>query len=356
MNIENIAQEFTDFLNEWHSYSEPYDDKLDAWLHGLYAEAKSAYKRLDYKSAPYFSPSSAGKCERELYVKALRMPKDDEQVKPWQRRYTGRGTAVGDWLQREILLAERHYEKFTGKKPRFKMARTDAGQPFFEDFAHGQRFFTHDGQRFSLLGTCDGVLEYVDEETGEIKRIGIEIKSKQTSYAETGFQRMKAAKDDHVKQVTCYGLMYDLDAYLIVYVNCSVKAWFMSDEEHEKAPDFRVFGIDVTNEMKYDTLEKFAYVARCVNEGIKPALDLEKFRFNNFKRSCALSLDEEEFELLEVQVKRMMRSGLPDWKKNQFAEAVEFIREARKDYEAEQRLQIMHHDALKELMRKRGVQ
>jgi hypothetical protein len=132
--------------------------------------------------------------------------------------------------------------------------------------------------------------------------------------------------------------MYDLDAYLIVYINCSVKAWFMTDEEHAKAPDFRVFGIDVTNEMKYDILEKFAYVTRCVNEGIKPAIDLVKFRFNNFKRSCALSLDEEEFEILSAQVKRAMRSGLPDWKKHQYYDAIEFMREVRDSAEKQHKI------------------
>lgn len=259
-----------------------------------------------------------------MYVKALRMPKDDDDVKPWQRRYTARGTVIGDWLQREVLLAERHFEKYTGKQTPFTMARTETGAPFFEDFVHGQKFFEHNGQRFSILGTCDGVLL-----TADGKRIGFEIKSKQTSYAETGFQRMKAPKDDHVKQVTCYSLMYDLDAYLIVYVNCSVKAWFMTDDEFGKAPDFRVFGIDVTEEMKTEILDKFAYVTKCVAASTPPALDLEKFRFNNFKRSCALSLTNDEFAILKAQVKRALKSSLPDWKKQGYYEAFEFIREVR---------------------------
>jgi hypothetical protein len=260
------------------------------------------------------------------------MPRDEDVVKPWQRRYTARGTAVGDWLQRELLLAERHYEKFTGDKVPFKIARTDEGTPFFEDFVKTQKFIEHNGQRFSLFGTCDGVLEYVSEETGEIKRIGLEIKSKQTSYSETGYMRMKGPKADHVKQVTCYDLMYGpLDGYLIVYVNCSIKAWFMADEEHEKAPDFRVFGVDITDEMKLEILDKFAYVTKCVEEGTPPALDLETFRFNNFKRSCAKSLTDDEFELLKAQVKRLMRSGLPQWKKDSCYEAFEFIREVREN-------------------------
>ena len=328
-NINEIAQRFTDFLNTWHSYREPFDAKLDIALHEAYGKELRKYKPTDFKSAPYFSPSSAGSSDRELYVKAIKMPRDEDVVKPWQRRYTARGTAVGDWMQRELLLAERHYEKFTGDKIPFKVARTDEGTPFFEDFVKTQKFIDHNGQRFSLFGTCDGVLEYVDEETGEIKRIGLEIKSKQTSYSETGFQRMKGPKEDHVKQVTCYGLMYDIDAYLVVYVNCSIKAWFMTDDEHEKAPDFRVFGVDITDEMKSEILDKFAYVTKCVAEGTAPALDLETFRFNNFKRSCAQSLTDEEFEILKAQVKRAQRSGIPQWKKDSLYEAFEFIREVR---------------------------
>lgn len=257
------------------------------------------------------------------------MPKDDDEVKPWQRRYTARGTVIGDWLQREILLAERHFEKFTGKRPPFTIERTEDGKPFFEDFVHGQRFFDHNGQRFSILGTCDGVLEYVDAETGEIKRVGLEIKSKQQSYADTGFQRMKSPSDDHIKQVTCYSLMYDLDEYLIVYVNCSVKSWFMSDEEHAKSPDFRVFGIDVTNEMKSEILDKFSRVVKNISDGTKPMLDLDKFRFNNFKRSCAEDLSDEEVESLKGKVRQMLRSSLPDWKKQSYYDSFEFIRNVR---------------------------
>lgn len=325
INIQEIAQEFTDFLNEWHGYREPYDDQLDAWLHGEYAKIKSKRNFIDWKSV-YFSPSSANSDDRELYVKALKMQRDADDIKPWQRRWTGLGTAVGDWLQREILLAEKHFEKYTLEKPPFVIARTDEGQPFFEDFVHGQHFFEHDGERFSLVGTCDGVL--IHQASG--KRIGLEIKSKQTSYSETGFQRMKAPKDDHVAQVTCYSLMYDLDAYLIVYVNTSKKAWFMTDEEFAKSPDFRVFGVAVTDDMKRQVLDKFAGVARAVREQTPPKLNLDKFRFNNFKRACALSLTDAEVDEIKTTVKRVMKSGLPDWKKQSYYDAYQYIVEARK--------------------------
>jgi hypothetical protein len=123
--------------------------------------------------------------------------------------------------------------------------------------------------------------------------------------------------------------MYDLDAYLIVYVNCSVKAWFMTDEEFAKAPDIRVFGIDITDEMKTEILDKFASVTKAVDEKVPQPIDLDKFRFNNFKRSTALSLTDEEFDELKASVKRVLKSGLPDWKKQAQYESFEYIREVR---------------------------
>lgn len=324
ITIHDLAQEFTDFLNEWHSYREPYDDKLDAWLHEAYAKIKRKRNYIDWNTL-YFSPSSANKDDRELYVKAIGMPRDEEDLKPWQRRWTGLGTAVGDWLQREILLAERHYERYTLEKPPFVMARTAEGQPFFEDFVHGQYFFEHNGERFSIVGTCDGVL--IHQPTG--RRIGLEIKSKQTSYSETGYSRMTAPSPDHVAQVTCYSLMYDVDEYFIVYVNTSKKAWFMDDDEFQNSPDIRVFGVEITDKMKRQVLDKFAGVAKAVREQKPPRLDLEKFRFNNFKRSCALSLTDEEFAELKDFVKRALKSSIPNWKKELYYEAFTFIRNVR---------------------------
>jgi CRISPR/Cas system-associated exonuclease Cas4 (RecB family) len=323
--VQRIADDFANFLDTFHSYREPYDDHLDAWLHELYAFAKRNQPRLDYRGV-YFSPSSANSCKRELYVKALKMPRDQEDVKPWQRRWTAQGTAIGDWLQREILLAERHYERFTGEPPKFRMARTATGAPFFEDFVKTQRFFEYDGAKFSILGTCDGVLEYTSDD-GEVIRVGLEIKSKQTSYSETS--KLQKPKEDHVKQVTCYSLMYDVDYYLIVYINTSKKAWNMTDDEFAKSPDFKVFGIEITDEMKHEVLQTFAEVTNAVENNEPPALDLDKWTFNNFKTSCALSLTEAEFTELEAKVKRVLKSRLPDWKKQQYYDALEFIKKVR---------------------------
>jgi hypothetical protein len=327
IDINAVAQEFTDYINEFHSFQEPFDDELDADLYERYARAKRTKRKLDW-SVPYFSPSSANKCGRELYVKALRAKKDDEDVKPWRRRWTATGTALGDWFQRELLLAEKHYPKFTRKPARFRMERTADGSPAFEDFVFTQRFVEHDGVKFSLLGTTDGILEYITED-GEVKRIGLEIKSKQTTAAQTSLYSMREPKEDHVKQVTAYSMMYDLDAFLVVYVNASKKAWNMTQDDFEKTPDFRVFGVDITRDMQTELLDKFAGITKAVAAKTPPALDIGKFGFNNFKTACAKSLTDAEVDDLKTHTKRYLKSGLPEWQKQSVLDAYEFIRETR---------------------------
>ncbi len=325
---ELIAKDFVAFLNEFHSYREPYDDALDAWLHECYATIKRRRTTYDFKSQPFFSPSSANADDRELYEKILGAERDLVDAHPYQRRWTSIGTAVGDVIQREILLAERHYEKFTGKQPRFKFDRTEEGFPFFEDFVKTMKVIEHNGKRFSLFGTCDGVMLYHTDD-GDTLRVGLEIKSKQTTYAQTSESSLKAPKEDHVKQCICYSLMYGVDYYVILYVNLSKKGWAMSREEQSKYPDIRAFGIYITQDMKNEVLDKFASVVQAVELGAPPKLNLDKWEFNNFKRAIALRLKEDEVKELEQQVERIKRSCMPDFKKNQYVRALEFIKEVR---------------------------
>ncbi|UIJ64485.1 hypothetical protein LW858_15930 [Bacillus cereus] len=323
-----IAEEFRNFLETWHSYTEPYDTPLDVWLHESYAKVLSKGSYLDYRSLPYFSPSSANSCPRELYEKALRSPRDQAEVKPWQRRWQFIGTNIGDAIQRDILLAERHYEKFTSEKPRFRIERTKDGYPAFEDFVKTCKVIEHNDQQFALIGTCDGILEYTDEH-GVITRVGLEIKSKQTTYSKTSEYSLREPGADHVKQVTCYSLMYDLDYYIVLYVNASKKAWNMSEEDYMKYPDFRAFGVAITDEMRNEVLDKFASIVEAVKTKQPPKLDIEHWMFNNFKTACAQSLSDEEYEEIKAQVSRVKRSSLSDVKKAPYIGALEFIDKVR---------------------------
>lgn len=259
---------------------------------------------------------------------ALRSPRDQAEVKPWQRRWQFIGTNIGDAIQRDILLSERHYERFTGEKPRFRIERTKDGYPAFEDFVKTRKVIEHNGQRFSLIGTCDGILEYTDEH-GVITRVGLEIKSKQTTYSKTSEYSLREPGADHVKQVTCYSLMYDLDYYIVLYMNASKKAWNMNEDDYAKYPDFRAFGIAITDDMCNEVLDKFASIVAAVKTKQPPKLDIEHWTFNNYKSACARSLSDEEYGELRTKVNRVKRSSLSDAKKAPYIGALEFIDKVR---------------------------
>ncbi|MCP1354625.1 hypothetical protein [Aneurinibacillus migulanus] len=325
-----IAEDFAQFLDTFHSYREPYDTPLDIELHERYARKLKERTYFDFKSQPHFSPSSAGSCPRELYEKVRKSPRDDSQVQPHQRRWTAQGTVIGDWLQREILLAERHYEKFTGESPRFRMARLDNGDPCFEDFVKMMRVFEHNGEKFSLHGTTDGVMEYVSAD-GETIRVGLEVKSKQTTAAKTSAYSMRQAEGKHVAQCVAYSLMYNVDYFVICYVNLSKKGWTLTPEEYVANPDVRAFGIYVTNEMKTKLLDRFADIVRRAREGDAPPMDIAKFTFNGYKTTIAKALTDAELADIRKQVAQMVKSRLPDYQKKPYIEALDYIERVRQE-------------------------
>lgn len=316
LQAELIAADFISFLNIFHSFQQPFDDGLDKYLHESYLNALNRGKQFP-KTRNYFSPSSSNSDPRELYEKIRGAKRDSREVSPHQRRWTSLGTSVGDMMQREILLAERHYKRFTGTDPRFKFERNEYGEPAFEDFVMYPKSFKYNGYEFTLFGTCDGILLYVNDE-GEIIRVGLEIKSKQTTYSATGV-RFNKPKEDHVKQVTCYSMMYNVDFYIICYVNTSKKSWFMDKADLKKHPDIKAFGVYISPEMKEEVAEYFVDVLKHVEAKVPPALDITKWTFNNYKTACAKSLSDEEVEDLKKLVSAYSKSGSRN--KNQVVDA-----------------------------------
>jgi hypothetical protein len=317
-NINEIAQQFTQELDRWYSLPEQYDNELDTQIHRWYSNPPQVWPKR-----PYFSPSNSKACPRELYVKAKRAKKDSFPKPPYQGRWQEIGTAIGDVIQRTVLAMER---KLPGC--RFRFERNDDGTPLFEDFAKRNHEINHNGQRFYLYGTCDGIMQYVNKD-GEVIRVGLEVKSKQSTPAKTSLYSFKEAEEGHRKQCVAYSIMYNVDYYIILYVNTAKKAWVMSDEEYEATPDIRAFGFEITDADRAELLDSFAEIARCINNDTPPALDLSRWTFNNFKTACAQSLSDDEFAILKAQVKRAQRSGLPQWKKDQYVDAFMFIEEAR---------------------------
>lgn len=312
-------------LDEWHSLPETYDNELDTQIARWYSNPPQVWPARDY---PYFSPSAATKCPRELYMRSIHAKKDDAKIQPHQSRWQKIGTAIGSMIQREILAIERNFERLTGNAPRFKFVRNPDGTPLFEEFAKKNVLVEHNGEKFYLYGAPDGIMQYVTDD-GELVRVGIEIKSKQQSPSKTSIKSMRKAEYSHEMQANLYAYMFDCDYYVILYVNGAKRGWEMSEAEYANFPDIRAFCRRITRADYEPLLDKFAMVARAVRERKPPALDLGEWKFNEYKRACAHSLTDEEFDQVKSIAERALRSNLPEWKKQAYFEAYEYIRAAR---------------------------
>ncbi|WP_395606254.1 hypothetical protein [Bacillus velezensis] len=321
---QQIADELIEYLNEWHSLPETWDNALDAQIHRWYADAPKVFPKK-----PYFSPSSANACPRELYHKALGDPRDITRKPPYQGRWARIGTAIGDMIQRDLLFMEKHFEKKTGRPCPFSFERNPDGTPMFEDFAKRNHKIERSGKAFHLFGTCDGIMRYVTED-GEVLRVGLEIKSKQTSAARTSFYSLKKPDEKHVKQCVAYAEMYGVDLYVILYVNASKKAWEYEEGEFEKSPDVRAFGLEIGRDDVEVLLDRFVEIQNSIDDGKPMAVDLNGWTFNGYKTAIAQSLTAAELEAIRDKVSRVKRSNVFDSTKRQYAGALEFIEKVRK--------------------------
>ncbi|WP_245640059.1 hypothetical protein [Paenibacillus dakarensis] len=199
----------------------------------------------------------------------------------------------------------------------------------FEDFAKIGAIIEHRGKRFALYGTGDGIMRYVSED-GEVLRVGLEVKSKQTTSAMTSaYSTRNGPKEDHVKQCVCYSIMYNVDIYVILYVNGAKKSWNMTEDEFAKNPDIAAFGVYITDDMRQEVLDHFADIVTAAEAGTPPKLDIGKWLFNDFKRRIAATLTDDEIAEIERKVNAIQRSGLPDWKKHDAAGVLADILELR---------------------------
>lgn len=316
-------------LNDWHSAPEKYDDDIDKQIHEWYSNAPKVFPKK-----PYFSPSSAGSDFRELYFKGRGYKAERNGQQPHQGRWTRIGTSIGDIIQRDMLFIEKHGEAVLGYEPRFKFVRDQYGRPMFEEFAKKNHPVEHNGVDFNISGSPDGVMIYTDDDGNKI-RIGLEIKSKQTTPAKTSRFSMREAEAKHVEQCMAYAEMYDCHFYLIVYVNTSHKTWNIAEEEFEKSPDLRVFGVECTREKKEKLLDKFAWIQDCINRGIMPPTDLASWTFNNFKTATALSISEREMYSFVAENERLKKSKAPAFIKSSYREALAEIKHIRETCEDE---------------------
>lgn len=321
---QTIAEDLLAHFDEYHSRGEVWDNALDTQIHRWYVDAPNVFPKR-----PYFSPSSANACPQELYYKAKKAPKDDERKQPHQSRWQKIGTGIGDMIQREILFMERHYKKQVGVQTRFKFERTPKGEPAFEEFIKTNVPIEHNGKHFYLFGTGDGILNYKAED-GEIYRVGLEIKSKQTSAARTSDYSMRAPEENHVKQCVCYAEMFDLDMFVILYVNASKKTWVYTEEDYRKTPDIRAFGIHITDEMKAEVFDYFTDVMDSVDAGKPLPMKVDGWLFNPYKSLIARNITEDEFADLVKMREQAKHSSLPAFKKRTIVETVNEVETLRK--------------------------
>jgi CRISPR/Cas system-associated exonuclease Cas4 (RecB family) len=256
-------------------------------------------------------------------MKAKRAKKDAFPKPPYQGRWQEIGTAIGDVIQRTVLAMERNLPDCP-----FRFERTEDGTPMFEDFAKRNVEVNHNGQHFYLYGTCDGIMEYKAPD-GEVLRVGLEVKSKQSTPAKTSRHSMREAEEGHRKQCVAYSVMYNVDYYIILYVNTAKKAWVMSDADYEATPDIRAFGFEITDADRAELLDNFAEITKAINANEPPKMDLSRYMFNNYKTACAQSLTDEEISEIKDQVRRIKASSIPQWKKDSYLSAWAQIRELK---------------------------
>src|SRR5690625_3353519 len=172
-------------------------------------------------------------------------------------------------------------------------------------------------------------MEYITDD-GEKIRVGLEIKSKQTTPARTSLHSMRQADSSHARQIVAYSHMFDCEYYVILYGNYAKKGWFMSAEDYEKTPDIRAFCARVTDVHKWAVVQKQADVTRAVRERNAPKLDIVGWTCNKFKQACANELEEEEMDERGMQAEQAKKSNLKPYEIANIVRAVNEIEELRK--------------------------
>jgi hypothetical protein len=227
------------------------------------------------RDIPRFSPSSAGKSKTELFLKAIKAPKDERITYPFQNRWTRNSTAVHGAMQKTLLEAEviLHDPMFT------VMRLPDNGNlPAWEKNIERWKVIEHNGQTFVIFGMCDGILKY--REDGSM--VGFEYKTKSNSVAQ--IKQLKEVNPSHRLQTVAYAILFDVDEWLITYESVAKDKWTTNENAR---PDFKIFYNKVTEADKKRLLDKWADVAKHVEAGEMPKeqlspMDLMFFPYKDY--------------------------------------------------------------------------
>lgn len=271
---EELTTAMLQHFERFHSLAEIFDKDIEEKI--LLEELNNLRnpKELHFEQGIVtFSPSSASKCERELYFKATNIEKDEQPLLPYQRRWVRNGSAVHSAVQKDLLLAEVHL-----KNPDFIVERMPNGSAAWEHNLKEVKQFEHNGVKFQIFGMMDGILRYKDG-----SRIGFEFKTKSTTISAIGNYKMKDAQEGHKQQAIAYSILFGVEEFIFVYESLAKDGW---TKGKEAKPDMRAFYFKPSERMKNDLLDKFARVAAKIERGEFPKPERDKCLFCPFKEVC----------------------------------------------------------------------
>jgi CRISPR/Cas system-associated exonuclease Cas4 (RecB family) len=222
-----------------------------------------------------FTPSGASKCKRELFYKAIKAPKVEDNA-PFNNRWTRNSSAIHEAVQRDIL-----YFPYIDENTNFKVKMIDKGEfgflPAWESAIETYKIVEHNGVTFVITGKMDGLLEY----TKDGSTIGFEFKTKSTDNQQV--HKLNKPAPHHVQQCVAYSILFDIDEFLITYEAVAKDKWNAGATAYE---DLKPFYVKVTEEQRIKLLDKFAEVAEAVENGELPEQETSKCLFCPYKHIC----------------------------------------------------------------------
>lgn len=293
---EEIESAMKDHFEKFHSIDEIFDKDIETSVLEEELEALNNPKKPNFQRLPTFSPSSASKCERELFYKLKKEKKDERQMYPYQRRWVRNGSAIHAAIQKDLLYAEQHV-----KNPKFTVEKMEDGSPAWEHNIKDVKQFQYKGVDLQVFGMMDGILNY----TPDGSRIGFEFKTKSTTIGAVGSFSMKDAQQSHKEQAVAYSLLFDVDEFIFVYESLAKDSWL----KHEDAKDdMRFFYYKPTQKEKNSYLAKCAFVAKSKEKNVLPKGNFpEKCLFCPYKTICEKAGGTDAYDSATVEAEKIRK-------------------------------------------------
>ncbi|GEK57143.1 PD-(D/E)XK nuclease family protein [Marinococcus halophilus] len=272
---DELTKAMANHFERFHSLDEIFDKDIETQVLEEELDDLKNPKKPNFQRLPTFSPSSASKCERELYYKLRKEEKDEQPMLPYQRRWVRNGTAIHAAVQKDLLYAEQHL-----KNPKFTVHRMENGTPAWESNIKDVKPFEYKGVDFQVFGMMDGILEY----TPDGSKVGFEFKTKSTTIGAIGDFKMKDIQQSHKEQAVAYSLLFDVDEFVFVYESLAKDSWLKQEDAKN---DMRFFYYKPTQKEKNDFLAKCAFVAKSKHKEVIPDGRFpDKCLFCPFKSVC----------------------------------------------------------------------